>query len=117
MLLNCGAGEDLRVPLTARRLKQSILKEINPEYSLEELMLKLQYIDYLMRRDYSLEKILMLRKIEGKRRSGQERMSWLDSITDSVGMNLSKLWKDSKGQGKPGMLQSVGSQSRKRVGD
>ena len=82
----------LRVTWTARS-KQSILKEISPEYSLEGLMLKLrlQYFGLLMRRIYSLEKILMLGKIEGKRRRGWQRMRWLDSITDSVDMNLSKL--------------------------
>ena len=70
------------------------------------LKLKLQYIGYLMRRDYSLESILMLEKIEGKRRSRQQRMRWIDSITDSVGMNLSKLWKDSKGQGSLAFCQA-----------
>ena len=81
----------LRVPWTARRSNQSILKEINPEYSLEGLMLKLQYFGHLMRRANSLEKTLMLGKIEGKKRRGQQRMRWLDSITDSMDMNLSKL--------------------------
>ena len=82
-----------RVLWTARRSSQSILKEINHEYSVEGLMLKLklQYFGYLMRKIDSLEKTLMLGKIEGKRR-GQQRMRWLDSITDSVGMNWSKLW-------------------------
>ena len=84
----------MRVPWTARRYNQSILKEINPEYSLEGLMLKLklQYFSHLMRRADSLEKTLMLGKIKGKRRSRQQRMRSLDSITDSVDMNLSKLW-------------------------
>ena len=84
MSSNCGAGEDSsRVPWTARRSNQSILKEINPEYSLEGLMLKLQYSGHLIPRADSLEKILMLGKTEGRRRRGRQRMRWLDGITNS----------------------------------
>ena len=81
----------LRVPRTARRSNQSILKEINPEYSLEGLMLKLQYFGHLMQRANSLEKTLMLGKIEGKRRRGWQRMRWLNGITDSMNMGLGRL--------------------------
>ena len=82
----------LESPLDCRRSNQSILKEINPEYSLERLMPKLQYFGHLMQRVDSLDKTLVLGKIEGKRRPGQQRMRWLVSIIDSVDMNLSKLW-------------------------
>ena len=81
----------LRVPWTTRRSNQSILKEISPEYSLEELMLKLQYFGHLIQRTGSFEKTLMLEKIEGGRRRGWQRMRWLEGITDSVNMSLSNL--------------------------
>ena len=93
MCLNCGAGRLLRVPRTARRLNQSTLKKINPEYSLEELMLKLklQYFGHLIRRADSLEKTLILGKIEGRKRRGRQSMRWLDRIINSMDMSLSKL--------------------------
>ena len=102
----------LRVPWTARRSNQSILKKISPEYSLERLMLKLklQYFGHVMWRIDSLEKTLMLGKTEGRRRRGQQRLWWLESITNSMGMSLSKLQVLMK-KGKPGLLQPMGLQS------
>ena len=95
MLLNCGVGENsfLRVPWATRRSNQSILKEISPEYSLEGRMLKLklQYFGHLMQRTDSFEKTLMLGKIEDGRRSGRQRIRWLDGINDSIDMSLSRL--------------------------
>ena len=109
MLLQCGAGELLRVPWPARKSNQSILEEISPEYSMEGLMLKqkLNYFGHLMRRANSLVKALMLGKIEGRRRKGQPRMRWLDGIIDSMD-EFEQTPGDSEGQGSLGCCSPWG---------
>ena len=109
----------MRVPWKARRSNQSILKEINPEYSLEGLILKLklQYFSHLTRRANSLEKILMLGKIDSRRKRAQQRMRWLDGITDSLGMNLGKLQEMVRDKEAPRAAVYKVKKSRTQLGD
>ena len=109
----CVAEKTLEVCYTARRSKQSILKKINLEYSLKGLLLKLQYFGYLMQRVNSLEKTLMLKKIEDKRRSRQQRMNWLNSSIYSMDTNLSKLWE--KGEDRGGWHAAVHEVTKSRT--
>ena len=118
MLFNCGVGEDSRAPWTARGSKQSLLNEIRSGCSLNRLMLKLklQCFGHLMWRADSFQRTLMMRKIEGKRRRGRQRMRWLDGITDSMDTIFCKL-QEFLITGRPGVLQSIGLQSQTRLND